>query len=245
METVNQAYRQLIETAPEFFHPEVLARLSLPEGTFARDREPGMPRVVIYGQETSGNAESREALDPAAACEKMNGVKKRFHTGNVGSGALQTAFWQAVDEVAQAFGLPDRSHVAMSNLVKVQLKNGIRYGKSLTYSVFKDREIYQLQPDFDDRLQAWQAPLMRAEYEWLAPDFVLGFTGTYSAWMRQLRDGLERESAERGSMLSIWRGAGAPPMVTTWHPGARREASFKRALRARAIGTLRMGGDAA
>jgi hypothetical protein len=168
------------------------------------------PRILVFGQETYGNYQAAEGCCFYEAWSRQIGGYIAFDYAYGGEPRQASGkFWRAFDEIASAFDLPSRRALAWSNLVKVQLIEGVRNSVSITKLNAKEQMT----------VVKWQRELFHAELRFTRPDAILFLTGGMQWVAEHMFDGYCRIQRQGFSTVTV-RGLHIP-IATTYHPNAR------------------------
>lgn len=215
-----EAYYKAIRRAPEELSG-VIHLLSEPEAIpIPHIYRTQQRRILIVGKETYDNLSPLgkcvdKEEDPFRPWSRQIGETISFDYG-YGSNPKHTPFWQAFDEVKDAFGLPSRKAVAWSNILKVQLLEPVDGKKNYSAGDHKDAR---------PRVAKWQKELVHAELSWIDPSAILFLTGPLQEYVENDLFETEKYQLSKFDFGAMTVNGRSIPIAHAYHPryGSREE----------------------
>lgn len=212
------AYWDAISNAQAHLPPHLLATISRPQAISAHQSyRDAQLRLMILGQETFNNYAPLAVDQPFFSWSHTVGEYVVFDFAYGGDGQASGPFWQAFDRFREAFSRADRRSIAWSNICKSQLSVPRSGRVSLSILPAADRV----------HIKQWQAALLHAEINYLAPHGILAFIGL-NGWHEHLLRSMYQnvhEDKYDADGYRVWSHPGMPfCLVSTYHPNARNAA---------------------
>ena len=168
------------------------------------------------GQETYGNHQRLYGCE--AAWSRQIGGYIAFEYADGAEASMRAGkFWTAFDEIREALGLPSKTAVAWSNLLKVQLISALNNSHSISRLCAEDQM----------RVVRWQRNLFDAELRYIKPNAIVFLTGRLHWVACHMFE--DHQLIPNGTFNVAKIPTMDIPMVQTSHPNSRKGASVDRA----------------